>query len=113
VKALVTALFDEQPELRKRAADVAHRVTDIDVSRLKPHADELAGLLAETSPEESRTLWHLGLVVSRTAHTRDQRAARLMQIQLENESNVALLGSGRDWECWQRTKHRCVAWLKR
>jgi hypothetical protein len=91
VKALVAAMFDEQPEVRKRAADVAHRVTDLDVSLLRPYADELGGLLAETSPEESRTLWHLGLVVSRTAHTRDQRlrAARLMQVQLENESNAA------------------------
>jgi hypothetical protein len=84
-------MFDKDPELRKRAADVAHRVTDMDVSLLRPYADELAGLLAETSAEESRTLWHLGLVVSRTAHTRDQRlrAARLMQVQLENVSNVA------------------------
>lgn len=91
VRALVAAMFDEQPEVRKRAADVAHRVTDMDVSLLRPYADELGGLLAETSPEESRTLWHLGLVVARTAHTRDQRlrAARLMQLQLENDSNVA------------------------
>ncbi len=91
VRALVTAMFDEEPEVRKRAADVAHRVTDMDVSLLRPYADELGGLLAETPSEESRTLWHLGLVVSRTAHTRDQRlrAARLMQLQLANESNVA------------------------
>ncbi|RZU41167.1 hypothetical protein [Edaphobacter modestus] len=91
VKALVSAMFGEEPELRKRASDVAHRVTDIDVALLRPYADELAGLLAETQPEESRTLWHLGLVVSRTAHTREQRlrAARMMQVQLENESNVA------------------------
>jgi hypothetical protein len=91
VKALVGAMFDEEPELRKRASDVARRVTDIDVALLRPYADELAGLLAETPPEESRTLWHLGLVVSRTAHTREQRlrAARMMQVQIENESNVA------------------------
>jgi hypothetical protein len=90
-KALVVAMFDEEPEVRKRAADVAHRVTDMDVSLLRPYADELAGLLAETAPEESRTLWHLGLVVSRTAHTREQRlrAVRLMELQLGNESNVA------------------------
>jgi len=91
VKALVRTMFDDDPELRKRASDVAHRVTDLDVALLRPYADELIGLLAETQPEESRTLWHLGLVVSRTAHTREQqlRAARLMQVQLENESNVA------------------------
>lgn len=56
VRALVAAMFDEQPEVRKRAADVAHRVTDMDVSLLRPYADELGGLLAETLPEESRTL---------------------------------------------------------
>lgn len=91
VKALVAAMFDEEPEVRKRAADVAHRLTDMDVALLRPYADELGGLLAETAPEASRTLWHLGLVVARTAHTREQRlrAARLMQVLLENESNVA------------------------
>jgi hypothetical protein len=48
-------------------------------------------LLAELAPEESRTKWHLGLVVARVAHTREQRlrAARLMQLLIEEESNVA------------------------
>ena len=91
VKALVRTMFAEEAELRKRASDVARRVTDIDVVPLKPYADEFAGLLAATPPGESRTLWHLGLVVPRTAHTREQRlrAARMMQVQIENESNVA------------------------
>jgi hypothetical protein len=84
-------MFDDEPELRKRASDVAHRVTDIDVTLLRPYADELAGLLAETQPEESRTRWHLGLVVARLAHTREQRlrAARLMELLFEDESNAA------------------------
>ncbi len=40
--------------------------------------------------EEARTRWHLGLVVSRVAHTRMQwmRAARMMSLLAEDESNV-------------------------
>jgi hypothetical protein len=88
---LVEAMFGEAPEVRKRAADVARRITDGGPEPLERYADELAGLLAEISAEESRTRWHLGLVVARVAHTREQRlrAARLMQLLIEEESNVA------------------------
>jgi uncharacterized protein YllA (UPF0747 family) len=84
-------MFGDEPEPRKRAADVARRITDSDPKVLWRYADELAGLLAELSAEESRTRWHLGLVVSRVAHTREQRlrAARLMELLIEDESNVA------------------------
>ncbi|HEX7158568.1 MAG TPA: hypothetical protein VF214_06125, partial [Edaphobacter sp.] len=90
VKALVTAMFEDEPELRKRASDVARRITEHDAEPLEQYADELAGLLAEVPVEESRTRWHLGLVVARVAHTREQRlrAARLMQLLIEEESNV-------------------------
>jgi hypothetical protein len=91
VKALIAAIFGENAEIRKRAADVARRITDKDPTVLFGYAEELAGQLAELSPEESRTRWHLGLVVARTAHTREQRlrAARLMELLFEDESNVA------------------------
>lgn len=91
VKALVEEMFGEEPEIRKRAADVARRITERDSAPLERYADELAGLLAEISVEESRTRWHLGLVVARVAHTREQRlrAARLMELLFEEESNVA------------------------
>lgn len=91
VKALVSAMFDDDPELRKRASDVARRITERDAAPLERYADELAGLLAEVPLEESRTRWHLGLVVARVAHTREQRlrAARLMELLMEDESNVA------------------------
>jgi hypothetical protein len=91
VKALVGAMFGDDPELRKRAADVARRITERDSMPLEHYADELAGLLAEVSLEESRTRWHLGLAVARVAHTREQRlrAARLMELLMEDESNVA------------------------
>ena len=91
VRALVRELFGDDVEVRKRAADVARRITEVDAAPLEFYADELAGLLAEIPVEESRTRWHLGLVVARVAHTREQRlrAARLMELLMEEESNVA------------------------
>src|SRR5260370_18865507 len=91
VRVLVRELFGEDVEIRKRAADVARRITEVDAAPLERYAEELAGLLAEIPVEESRTRWHLGLVVARVAHTREQRlrAARLMELLMDEESNVA------------------------
>lgn len=91
VRALVAVLFGNDAEIRKRAADVTRRITERSSTPLRPYADELAGLLAEVPVDESRTRWHLGLVVARVAHTREQRlrAARLMELMMEDESNVA------------------------
>ncbi len=90
VRALVRELFGEDIEVRKRAADVARRITEHDSTQLEPCADELAGLLESLPPEESRTRWHLGLVVPRVAYTRAQRlrAARTMSLLADDESNV-------------------------
>jgi hypothetical protein len=90
VGALVRELFGEDVEVRKRAADVARRITDSDGRLLEPYADELAGLLDTLPVVESRTRWHLGMVVPRVAHTRIQRlrAARTMSLLAEDESNV-------------------------
>jgi hypothetical protein len=90
VRALVRELFDDAAEVRKHAADVARRITEADGSLLEPYADELAGLLETLPLEESRTRWHLGLLVPRVAHTRMQRlrAARTMSLLAEDESNV-------------------------
>jgi hypothetical protein len=89
VGALVRDLFGEDVEVRKRAADVARRITELDGRLLERYADELAGLLETLPVEESRTRWHLGLVVPRVAHTRTQRlrAARTMSLLAEDESN--------------------------
>src|ERR1700738_722858 len=89
VRALVRELFGDDVEVRKRAADVARRVTERDGRLLEPYADELAGLLETLPVEESRTRWDLGLVVPRVAHTRMQRlrAARTMSLLAEDESN--------------------------
>jgi hypothetical protein len=90
VRALVRELFDDEIEVRKRAADVARRITEADGSLLGPYADEFAGLLETLPVEESRTRWHLGLVVPRVACTCAQRlrAARTMSLLAEDESNV-------------------------
>jgi len=90
VRALVRELFGGDVEVRKRAADVARRITELDGRLLEPYADELAGLLETLPVEESRTRWHLGLVVPRVARTRMQRlrAARTMSVLAEDESNV-------------------------
>jgi hypothetical protein len=90
VRVLVRELFGEDVVVRKRAADVARRITERDGRLLEPYADELAGLLETLPVEESRTRWHLGLVVPRVARTRMQRlrAARTMSLLAEDESNV-------------------------
>lgn len=90
VRALVRELFGEDVEVRKRAADTARRITEWNPERLERYADELAGLLDSLPMEESRTRWHLGLVVPRVANTRERRlrAARVMSLLAEDESNV-------------------------
>lgn len=90
IRALLRELFGEDVEVRKRAADVARRITEVDGTLLEPYADELAGLLDTLPMDESRTRWHLGLVVPRIAHTRMQRlrAARAMSLLAEDRSNV-------------------------
>jgi hypothetical protein len=90
IRALVRELFGDDVEVRKRAADVARRITDLDGRLLERYADELAGLLETLPVEESRTRWHLGMVVPRVAHTRMQRlrAARTMSLLAGDESNV-------------------------
>jgi hypothetical protein len=90
VRVLVRELFGEDVEVRKRAADVARRITERDGGLLERYADELAGLLETLPVEESRTRWHLGMVVPRVACTRMQRlrAARTMLLLAGDESNV-------------------------
>ncbi len=90
VRQLIHELFGEEVEVRKRTADVARRMTERDARPLQPHADELAGLLESLPLEESRTRWHLGVVVPRVACTRMQRlrAARTMLLLADDPSNV-------------------------
>jgi hypothetical protein len=89
VRRLVAEMFGEDIEVRKRAADVARRLMERDPQPLERYADELAGLLEGLPVEESRTRWHLGMVVARVAHTHMQRlrAARTMSLLAADESN--------------------------
>jgi hypothetical protein len=89
-RQLVTAMASSNPELRVRAADVARRITDQNFAFFASHAAEIASVLAETPISESRTRWHLGLVVARTAHTPAEirfAAALLWQLS-HDKSNV-------------------------
>jgi hypothetical protein len=90
LRALVHELFGEDAAVRKRAADVARRITDEDTARLEHYSDELAGLLESLPVEESQTRWHLALVIARIAHTKAQRlrAARTMSLLAEDASNA-------------------------
>jgi hypothetical protein len=90
VRALVRELFGDEAEVRKRAADVARRITEKDGRLLERYFDELAGLLETLPLDENRTRWHLGLVMPRVAHTQAQRlrAARTMWVLSEDKSNV-------------------------
>lgn len=90
LRALVAAIFGADVEVRKRAADVARRVTERSAEPLWEFAEELLGVLAEVPMEESRTRWHLGLVAARVAHTREQRlrTGRWMELLGADESNV-------------------------
>jgi hypothetical protein len=90
VRALIHELFLDDTEVRKRAADVARRITERDPKVLWDYAEKLAGLLDSVPVEESRTRWHLGLAVPRIAHTRAQylRASRSMTLLAHDPSNV-------------------------
>jgi hypothetical protein len=89
-RQLVDALSTSDPEQRVRAADVARRITEKDAGFLVAHAAELAVILAEIPISASRTRWHLGLVVARSARTpSDIRLAAEVLWQLaEDKSNV-------------------------
>jgi len=94
-RQLVSALITNNPEQKARAADVARRITEKDIEFLVPHAAELASILAETPlaqapAKTSRTRWHLGLVVARSARTPQQilLAAEILWQLSEDKSNV-------------------------
>lgn len=85
---LIECLWDEDPVIRMRAADAAEKVTVTRPELLKPHKQELLGLLAEAEQIELR--WHLALMVPRLALTSPerQRAAALLERYLEDRSAI-------------------------
>jgi hypothetical protein len=97
VATLVRALYAEEEELRKRAADTARRVTEKQPELLFAHADRIIGVFSESdrvsegsTPDNWRTRAHLGLVAARIAQTRQQRlrVAGLLRPLLRDPGNV-------------------------
>jgi hypothetical protein len=72
------------------AADVARRITEKDAGFFTSHAAEIASILAATPIVESRTRWHLGIVVGRSARSPQQvrLAAEILWQLAEDKSNV-------------------------
>jgi hypothetical protein len=89
-RELVDALSTTDPEQRVRAADVARRIAEKDAGFLVAHAAELAVILAEIPISASRTRWHLGLVVARSARTSSdiRLAAEVLWQLADDKSNV-------------------------
>jgi hypothetical protein len=85
---LIQCLGDEDPVVRMRAADAAEKVTVTRPEVLKPHKQELLGLLAEAEQIELR--WHLALLVPRLALTalERQRVAASFKRYLEDRSSI-------------------------
>jgi hypothetical protein len=89
-RQLIDALSTNDREQRVRAADVARRITEKDADFLIAHAAELASILAEIPIAESRTRWHLGIVLARSARTPSQirLAVEILWQLSEDKSNV-------------------------
>jgi hypothetical protein len=85
---LIGCLWDDNPIVRMRAADAAEKVTAAKPELLKPHKQELLGLLAEAEQIELR--WHLALMVPRLALSgpERQRAAAALRRYLEDRSSI-------------------------
>jgi hypothetical protein len=85
---LLKCLWDEDPIVRRRAADAAEKVTVTRPELLNPHKQELLGLLAEAEQIELR--WHLALMVPRLAlaSPERQRAAESLHRYLEDRSSI-------------------------
>jgi hypothetical protein len=85
---LIECLWDEDPIVRMRAADAAEKVTVTRPELLKPHKQELLGLLAEAEQIELR--WHLALMVPRIelSAPERQRATAALQRYLDDRSSI-------------------------
>src|ERR1700674_988796 len=85
---LLKCLWDDDPIIRMRAADAAEKVTAMRPELLKPHKQELLGLLAEAEQIELR--WHMALMVPRLKLTGPERhrAATGLQRYLEDRSSI-------------------------
>ena len=85
---LVECLWDDDPGVASRAADVLERVTRDRPDQTQRWKNALVGLMAETT--EKKVRWNLALVVPRLKLTvaECRRAAEAMQTYLDDPSSV-------------------------
>ena len=85
---VVECLWDDDPGVASRAADVLERVTRDRPQHVQRWKEELLGLMAETN--EKKVRWNLALVVPRLKLTvvECRRAAESMQSNLDDPSSI-------------------------
>jgi hypothetical protein len=85
---VVECLWDDDPAIANRAADVLERVTRDRPERLQRWKQPLLGLMAEA--EEKKLRWNLALVVPRLQLTMPEcrRVAALLQSWLDDPSSI-------------------------
>jgi hypothetical protein len=92
IPQLVECLWDDDPAVANRAADVLERVTRDRPERAQPWKDPLLGLIAEALNKkvEKKLRWNLALVVPRLKLTVPEcrRTAALLQSWLDDPSSI-------------------------
>jgi hypothetical protein len=85
---LIRCMWSDNPIVRMRAADATEKVTVTRPELLRPHKQEMLGLLAEAEQIELR--WHLALMVPRLelSGRERERAAAALQRYLEDRSSI-------------------------
>jgi hypothetical protein len=89
---LIECLWDDDPAVANRAADVLERVTRDQPGRAQPWKDPLLGLMAEAAHKklDKKLRWNLALVVPRLKLTAPEcrRTAALLHSWLDDPSSI-------------------------
>lgn len=85
---LIAGLWNDDPLVRMRAADVTEKVTRDHPELLRSYKKELLGLMAESDEQEMR--WHLAAMVPRLSLNEKQRqfVVSCLQRYLEDRSSI-------------------------
>ena len=85
---LIDCVWDDDPGVSSRAADVLERLTREQPRQAQPWKDALLGLMAETA--EKKVRWNLALVVPRLRLTvaECQRVAESLNSYLDDSSSI-------------------------
>jgi len=85
---LMECLWDADPVVAMRAADVAEKASRTRPDLLQPHKKELLGLLAEAVQQELR--WHLASMIPRLplTGTERRRAVGCLELYLDDDSSI-------------------------